>query len=664
MLRAQVPSAKTQARRIAAALMTLAAFGTLYMAERPVVAHLDNAARDYAFSRHTLPELPGPVIQQFHNTHPELHHLTGLLSTSGAAAALSDLDGDGLPNDVCYVDTRTDQVIVAPVPGTGERYRPFALEFEIGGVKLFDRDRMVPMGCLPGDLNEDGHIDLLVYFAGRTPILLLSQAMRGNHSELGPKNFVPSDIIPGGQVWTSGSATLADLDGDGHLELIVVNYFADGVAIFDAKSTSALSNPMPDSLSRAFNGGGVRIYRCVPDEKEVRQDVKCTEVIDALPKDLPKGWGLAVGAYDIDGDLLPEIYVANDYGPDRLLWNRSVPGRIRFELVEGKRTLDKPRSLVVGQDAFASMGVDFADLNGDGIPDIMVTNITSPWLARQAQMVFLSVGPVTKKLANGIAPYIEAGDALGLATSGWAWDCKFDDFNNDGILEVVQAVGFLKGTTNRWPEFAELAVGNDALTSQPAFWPSIMPGDDISGHERNPFFVRVGERYIDIAAHIGFGEDNPSRGIAIADVDGDGKLDMVVANMWALPTYYHNECTPCGNFLGLHLRLATDKVVPSNTVVRPGHPDQELQGRPAIGAAVTVTTATGRVLTRQVDGGNGHSGKRSPDLHFGLAKETDSVQVDIKWRDNFGNLRQERHQLSPGWHTVLLGSYARAADKQ
>src|SRR5262249_8153205 len=156
MLRAQVPWAKTQARRIAAALMTLAAFGTSYMAERPVVAHLDNVARDYAFSRHTLPELPGPVIQPFHNTHPELHHLTGLLSTSGAAAALSDLDGDGLANDVCYVDTRTDQVIVAPIPGTGERYRPFALEFEIGGVKLFDRDRMVPLGCLPGDLNEDG----------------------------------------------------------------------------------------------------------------------------------------------------------------------------------------------------------------------------------------------------------------------------------------------------------------------------------------------------------------------------------------------------------------------------------------------------------------------------------------------------------------------------
>lgn len=56
-------------------------------------------------------------------------------------------------------------------------------------------------------------------------------------------------------------------------------------------------------------------------------------VADALPGNLPKGWGLAVAACDIDGDLLPELYIANDFGPDRLLWNRSTPNHMRFELV-------------------------------------------------------------------------------------------------------------------------------------------------------------------------------------------------------------------------------------------------------------------------------------------------------------------------------------------
>ena len=69
-----------------------------------------------------------------------------------------------------------------------------------------------------------------------------------------------------------------------------------------------------------------------------------------------------------------------------------------------------------------------------------------------------------------------------------------------------------------------------------------------------------------------------------------------------------------------------------------------------------MTRADGSVLARQVDGGNGHSGKRSPDLHFGLGKDTGLVRVEIKWRDVNGHPRHETYQLAPGWHTVVLGS--------
>jgi hypothetical protein len=309
---------KRHARRITGLALALVFLAAMYSAEHPpVAANLDDVAGQFAFSRHRLPDVPGPPIREFHNTHPDLRHITWFMSAIGAAAALNDLDGDGLANDVCYIDIRTDQVIVAPVPGTGERYKPFALDFNAGGKQLFDRDKAPPFGCVPGDLDEDGRIDLVVYFAGRTPVLFLSRPTEGGDQSLTAKNFVPVDIIPGGDVWITGTATLADLDGDGHLELIVGNYFADGSAVFDVNGTKPVY--MPDSFSRAFNGGGIRIFRCLPQESGAGRTVGCTEVLDALPSDLPKGWSLAVGAYDLDGDLLPELYVANDFGPDRLL---------------------------------------------------------------------------------------------------------------------------------------------------------------------------------------------------------------------------------------------------------------------------------------------------------------------------------------------------------
>ena len=661
-MRIIVTALKRSARKIVAVAMALAAFAAMYAAERPVVADVPGIAGQFKFSRHALPDVAGAESRQLRLTHPALSHMAWYWSQWGAAAALNDLDGDGLPNDVCYVDTRTDQVIVAPAPGTGERYKPFALDFNAGAAKLFDRTTMAPMGCLPADFDEDGRIDLLVYFAGRTPVLLLSRASEGGDSQLSAKNFVPVDIIPGGQIWVTGSATTADLDGDGHLELIVVNYLADGSALLDPQAKTPIF--MPASLTRAFNGGGIHIYRCMPKDAEGRRTVGCTEVVDALPPDLPKGWGLAVAANDIDGDLLPELYIANDFGPDRLLWNRSTPNRMRFELVGGERSLGRPLSKVLGHDSFKGMGVDFADLNGDGIPDIFVSNITVPLAFQEGQLVFLSDGPVAAKLAKGVAPYVEAAESMGLARSGWAWDGKLDDFNNDGVLEAVQGLGFMKGKVSRWSELHELSIINDALQPLPQFWPHLMPGDDVAGHERNPFFVRLGSRYVDIGAQIGFGEDNPSRGIAIADVDGDGKLDMVVANMWGPSTYYHNECDRCGAFLGLHLRLPTGTSAATATVVQPGHPTGSPAGRPAIGATVTVETADRRLLSRQVDGGNGHSGKRSPDLHFGLGAQTTAVKVNVKWRDNYGNVRQETHHLNPGWHTLMLASENRPMLRQ
>jgi len=308
---------------------------------------------------------------------------------------------------------------------------------------------------------------------------------------------------------------------------------------------------------------------------------------------------------------------------------------------------------VLGRDSFKSMGVDFADLNDDGIPDIYVSNITEPKGLQESQMLFLSTGDINR-IREGIAPYVNRSEALGLSDSGWAWDAKLDDFDNDGIPEALQATGFIRGTSNRWPEIQELATANDVfISSVSTSWPRIEPGADIAGHNQNPFFVRVGNHYVDVAKQIGFGEEYVSRGIAIGDVDLDGSLDLIVSNMWGPASYYHNEHPVAGSSLSLNLLLPVSREYSGETLVYAGK--SGMLGRAAVGAAVTVTRPDGRVLTRQVDGGNGHSGKRSPDLHFGLGDSQGVVNVKIRWRDHQGQVHQTFLNLKPGRYTVLLG---------
>jgi hypothetical protein len=653
MAEANIPGPlRRNVRRLVAIAILASVIVTYQVANIPAVADLTQMQFPYAFSRHQLPEVPGPEKRDHRPMHPDFAHIEACMSTLGAGAALADIDGDGLPNDVCYVDTRTDQVIVTPAPGTGDRYTPVVLNPNLRE-PLYTRTTMGPMGCVAADVDEDGRTDLLVYYAGRTPILYLSRPK--NDSDMpSAENFVPVDIIPGGEIVVTGSATFADLDGTGHLELILANYFQDGADILNSAGTEHVY--LPNSLATADNGGGPRIYRCLPKKEDAEVTVACTPVANALPQGLVKGWGLAVGTQDLDGDQYPEIYVANDFGPDQLLWNRSTPGHIKFELVKGPLGPLERTQNSLGRDSFKGMGVDFADINGDGIPDIGVSSISEHELMESHQ-VFLSTGKLGS-FAHGVAPYTEHAEELGLQWSGWAWDIKFADFDNKGWPDVVQATGFLQGKTSRWPEIQEISIANDlTLPVANVGWPILMPGDDVAGHDKNPFYIRTKPdgRFVDIADKIGFGEDVPSRGIAIADVDGSGRLSMVVANMWAPSTFYRNECSPCGQALELSVRLPVSPQPDAQTAVLPGYPVKSLHTRPAVNAEVEITTHSGRRQVEQVDGGNGHSGKRSPDLHFGLGGETTPVKVVVKWRAD-GHPRQETFELKPGWYTVILGS--------
>ena len=619
----------------AAIILSLFCYG-LARLPTPTLTETADLASHFRFERVPVPEAPGhPPYQTVRQVHPSLARIPAWVSSLGASATLADLDGDGLPNDLVLVDPRTDLVTVAPAPGTPARYEPFVLNSSSGAV--------APMGTLAGDFNEDGAIDLLVYFWGRTPVLYLHRS-DATSPRLRAAAFLSQELLPSGERWYTNSALQADLDGDGHVDLLIGNYYPDGARVLDPAAEDSVV--MQAGNARALNGGHKHFFLWREGTAGADPTARYQQVQGVLAEDVSRGWTLAMGAADLDGDLLPELYLANDFGPDRLLHNRSTPSKLQFAVLEGRRGFTTPKSCVVGRDSFKGMGVDFGDVNGDGILDIYVSNIATRYGLTESHFLWASTGEL-EDMKRGIAPFVHASEKLGLARSGFCFEARLSDLDNDGSLEAMQACGFIKGTVNRWPELQALGTSNDQIVDDPRLWPSFKPGADLAGHDPNAFFARAKDgRYHDIAPELGLAEPMVGRGIAIADVDGDGRLDFVTANQWGPSYLFRNQSPGAGAFLDLRL-------------LRPN-------GSPVIGAMARVSLPDGRRLVGQSDAGSGHSGHRSPDLHFGLGtvEATRTVQVALAWRDLNGQPRQAALPLLPGRHTIELTARAQARAPQ
>jgi len=635
--------ARRNAARLAAILIVVA---TAMLAQQAAFSASERAqlAQRFSFERAELRSASTDRPRTIREFEPQLRRIEGWMSSVGAAVALTDADGDGRPDDYCLVDPRTDSVTVGPAPGTGARFERFLL---LPSPALpYDKRTMAPMGCLPGDYDEDGRTDFLVYYWGRTPALFLARARGG---AIRAAAYERRELVASTPRWFTDTIVTADVDNDGHPDIVVGNYFPDGARVLDVRASEDPLMQMQHSMSRAYNGGVDRIYLWAGPGR-------FREARGALTEQVAKGWTLAAAAADIDGDQRPELYFANDFGPDRLLVNRSTPGRVRLHEVRGTRTLTTPGSKRVGHDSFKGMGADFADIDGDGRLDIMVSNITSNFALQESNLAFIHTG---ERLAPGKpAPYDDRSEDLGIARSGWSWDVKLGDFDSDGLQEIVQTKGFVKGTVNRWPELHELALSNDEVLRHPRSWPRFARGDDLSGHEHLSFFTRrdASSRFADVADELGIGWTGAvTRGIATADVDRDGRLDLAVAAQWGRSHLYRNRAPHPGGFLGLDLRIGGRDRARAATVVAADDAAARAGTRPAVGATATVLMPDGRRLVGQVDGGSGHASARAPELHFGLGpRPVRRLEVKLAWRAPGGEARSATVRLAPGWHTVLL----------
>jgi hypothetical protein len=596
----------------------------------------EDLSKLFCFNKYPL-YFPIDINQAFkRDVHPQYKKIEQWISSVGSSVAFFDCDMDQLENDIINIDVRYSKIFISPAPNTGSRFTPF--ELTTSNVK-FDPCKMAPNGLIVYDFNEDGRSDILILYLGRTPILFYN---------LGENKFEDIELTSEYQMWDSTTGVATDINGDGHADIVIGNYFPDTTKLIYADATDN-DQIMMNSMSRANNGALNRLFVW----KGIENGKAKFEELKDWYKDfyIPCDWTLAIGAADLNGDMLPEIYIANDFGPDKLLFNTTKNGEISFKEIFGKRRINTTRSNVLGKDSYKGMGVDFNDINNDGLFDIYISNLADTFALFESHFLWVNNGK-TDILSKGKSCFENQSEKYGLSRSSWGWDSKLGDFNNDRILEAVQATGFFKGKINRWPELQEFAEVNDYFVESPDRWPQFKEGDDLSGNAHLMFFVKSSlGKYFDISARIGLDENLMTRGIALSDVDHDGKLDMAVSSQWENSYFYNNTSKNENSFLGLQIKIPIEDKL--DDIVIDG---DFMLSRYAVGTIVRINLENGEKLIRQVDGGNGHTGVNSKEILFGLGSlpNNKEISVEINWIKSDKSVRRDIVRLLPGWHTIYL----------
>ncbi len=526
------------------------------------------------------------------------------LSAVGAAAAAGDVDGDGWIDLYVTSSGRGDSNRLFRNRGDGT----FEDITEIAGVGV-GNPVGASMHAVFGDIDNDGDADLYVVMWGATNILF---------ENLGNARFRDITEEAGVGFWGYGNgATFLDYDRDGRLDLLVGNYFAE--ALPDPQTgelrRSDLWDPfttriMHESFTHAGNGGRNILYR----NQDGRRFQDVTEEVGLRFR----GWTLSVGSADLDNDGWPDLYLANDFGPDEVYFNTggsdSPP---RFQAFVGSE--GHP---AVGDDWWKGMNVDFGDVDGNGFLDIYITNIlANRYKTDEGNMLWLNL----EDPAGG-RRFVNVGKRTGTHDGGWGWGAKFADFDNDGRLDILAVNGFSTGDPDHtyWYAIQEMVTQLKNATADADDWP-VMGNRDLSGYEPNRLWLQTGDgdlEFQEVALAAGMDDLLNGRGAVVLDADNDGDVDVYIANQGARGVYYRNL---------LHDAPATSHWV---ALILEGTPDAPRDGlastRDAVGATVRLSTG-GRVQVRQVSGGTGFASQSPLRIHFGLGDSTELDWVEIRW---------------------------------
>jgi hypothetical protein len=528
-----------------------------------------------------------------HFMHQALHTSRKyLIETMGSGVALFDCDNDGrldifLVNGAHYDDPAPKDTIpqkIGPEYWNRLYHQKTDGTFEDVTEKAGVQGVGYGMGVAVADYDNDGHEDLFVTGYG------------GNRLYHNNGNCTFTDVtdkagVAGGG-WSS-SATWVDLDNDGLLDLVVDRYvtwdWEDVWCGEHREGYRGICHPdvfQPIALLVYHNDGNGHF----------------TEVAKKLGLDKPaKALGVAIADYDRDGRI--DLFVANDSMPEFLFHQKSDGTFEEVGLESGVAVNSEGQT-------YAGMGVDFADYDNDGWPDLVVTD-----LARQVYALY-------RNNRDGTFDYTSLTSGLTNASqfhSGWS--LRFLDYDNDGWKDLLIAQGH---------DMDNIEVVSPML------------------RYREPMLLlrNTGKKFVDVSqvSENIFHDAWVGRGMAIGDIDNDGRIDAVVSTNAGAPHVLLNETSTTNHWITLHLT---------------GHKSN----RDGIGAVVKLTTTQGSQWVTLTTS-SGYLSASDSRVHFGLGSSAVADSIEIRWPSGIvqtlthiaGDRQIEVDELQPGMPISATGS--------